>query len=184
MRLQKLGIRSEAERERRLDLALTLLLTVRGIPIVLYGDEQYLAYYADNATPPAEDINTSNDDPYNRVGMLQWNETTPAFRITSKLAALRSSHAAVSRGAYRSIYADGEVLVFERCEGAETVLVAVNRGPAKRIALPGTLGFAPGTYRGLLFDSSSSNRGNVLRVAAGGAQLDLGQLSEFAAQSR
>jgi cyclomaltodextrin glucanotransferase len=184
VRLQKLGIRSEAERERRLDLALTLLLTVRGIPIVLYGDEQYLAYYADDATPPAEDINTSNDDPYNRVGMLQWNETTPAFRITAKLAALRSSHAAVSRGAYRGIYADRDVLVFERCEGADTVLVAVNRGPAKRIALSGTLGFAPGTYRGLLFDSSSTNRGNVLRVAAGGAQLDLGQLSEFAAQSR
>jgi glycosidase len=181
VRLQKLGVRSEAERERRLDLAMTLLLTVRGIPIVLYGDEQYLAYYADNATPPADDINTSNDDPYNRVGMLQWNETTPAFRITAALAALRRTHAAVSRGAYRTLYADHDALVFERCEGSDTVLVGVNRGPAVRIRLRGPLGLRPGIYRGVLAETGANHGTNVLRVAGNEAELDLGALSAFAA---
>ena len=184
VRLRKLGVRSEVERDRRLDMAMTLLLTVRGIPIVLYGDEQYLAYYADNASPPADDINSSNDDPYNRVGMLRWDETTPAFAITAKLAALRQTHAAISRGAYRQVYADRDVLVFQRCEGGDTVLVAVNRGSAKRIVLRGPLGFSPGTYRGLLGATSSVNRANVLRVSAGGAVLDLGALSEFVAPVR
>jgi hypothetical protein len=47
VRLHKLGIESETERQRRMDLATVLLLTVRGIPILFYGDEQYLARYVD-----------------------------------------------------------------------------------------------------------------------------------------
>ena len=43
VRLDKIGVTSENERERRMDLATTLLMTVRGIPIIYYGDEQYLA---------------------------------------------------------------------------------------------------------------------------------------------
>ena len=45
VRLDKIGVTSEAERERRMDLATVLLMTVRGIPIIYYGDEQYLANY-------------------------------------------------------------------------------------------------------------------------------------------
>ena len=181
VRLQKLGVSGEAERERRLDLALTLLLTVRGIPILLYGDEQYLAYYADQATPPADDINTGNDDPYNRVGMQQWNMGTPAFKLTSALANLRRCDPAISRGAYRSVYADRDVLVFERIEGRHVVLVAVNRGSARWIVLRGRLGFAGGTYRGAIGDASPVNRANVLAVRGSEARLYIGALSSFVA---
>ena len=47
VRLQKLGIDSP-ERERRLDLGTVLLMTLAGVPVILYGDEQYLANYDDN----------------------------------------------------------------------------------------------------------------------------------------
>ncbi len=183
VRLQKLGVAAEAERERRLDLAMTLLLTVRGIPIVLYGDEQYLAYYADQATPPPDDINTGNDDPYNRVGMQQWNEDTPAFRLTATLANLRRCDPAIARGVYRSLYADKDVLIFERTLGRRAVIVAVNRGPARTIVLRQPFGFPSGTYRGLIRNVSAVNRANALSVLGGASKLYLGALSGFVAQS-
>ena len=71
----------EAERDRRLDLATVLLMTVRGIPVIYCGDERYLAYYDDGHNTPPQDIN-SDDDPYNRPGMTSWSQTTRAFRIT------------------------------------------------------------------------------------------------------
>src|SRR5262249_2481709 len=107
VRLQKLGVAKD-ERERRLDLASVLLLTVRGIPIVFYGDEQYLAHYDDGHDTPPEDVNSDNDDPYNRVGMRRWEETTPAFRTIAALAALRGHSPAVQQGTYRTILADGD----------------------------------------------------------------------------
>jgi glycosidase len=72
VRLDKIGITSEAERERRMDLATVLLMTVRGIPIVYYGDEQYLADYhlfeANGYSYSKESINSTADDPFNRAG--------------------------------------------------------------------------------------------------------------------
>src|SRR5438876_3031509 len=106
VRLQKLGVQSETERQRRLDLATVLVLTVRGIPIIFYGDEQYLAYYDDSHDTPPEFINSDNDDPFNRAGMRQWNEDMPAFKIIEVLANLRKESPAISQGEYQTIYAD------------------------------------------------------------------------------
>ena len=77
VRLQKLGV-EEAERDGRLDLATVLLMTVRGIPVIYYGDEQYLAYYDDGHNTPPENINSDDDDPYNRPSMTSWSPNTPA----------------------------------------------------------------------------------------------------------
>ena len=51
LRLQKLGVKDEAS-EQRMDLGSVLLMTIRGIPIIYYGDEQYLAHYDDGDTTP------------------------------------------------------------------------------------------------------------------------------------
>ena len=66
------------ERYRRMDFATSLLLTVRGIPIIFYGDEQYLDRYADcdrrrpeYGQVAPEDVNSHDDDPYNRVIMTR-----------------------------------------------------------------------------------------------------------------
>jgi cyclomaltodextrin glucanotransferase len=176
VRLQKLGV-DEAERDRRLDLATVLLMTVRGIPVIYYGDEQYLAYYDDGSTPPPQDINSTDDDPYNRPGMRGWSENTPAFRIIRVLADLRRRSKAIAAGSYDPVYADNDVLVFERRSGNEIVFVAVNRGAAATISLGGDLGLPPGTYRGLLANTSEVNKENSLTVAPGKAVLVLGPLS-------
>jgi glycosidase len=182
VRLQKLGV-GASERERRLDLAIVLLMTARGIPILYYGDEQYLAYYDDDHDTPPDDINADDDDPYNRPGMRRWSEDTPAFRIVRRLAGLRQWNQAVQMGAYRTVLAQGDVLVFERRHGSERVLVAVNRGPATTLELRTRTGLPPGTYRGLLARASPANRDNLLTVGRDGTTLHLGKLSALVARA-
>ena len=145
VRLHKLGV-GEEESKRRLDLATVLLMTVRGIPIIQYGDEQYLGRDADNALPIPKYINVWNDDPWNRVGMTSFSEDTRAFQIIKTLAKLRQDSPAVQRGKYTPLYADQDVLVFKRQLRSETVVVGVNRGLAKQITVPGATGLAPGSY--------------------------------------
>ncbi len=178
VRLQKLQI-GQAERERRMDLATVLMMTVRGIPFVYYGDEQYLANDEDghDTTPP--NINSDNDDPYNRPGMQSWSEDTPAFHIIQTLAALRREFPAIQRGEYVPVHADHDILVFERSEAEDTVLVAVNRGDAVDVALPGTLNLSPGAYAGLLGSATRANAGNSLTVTAQGASLHLNAISSL-----
>jgi cyclomaltodextrin glucanotransferase len=184
VRLQKLGVQNETERQRRLDLATVLLMTVRGIPIIFYGDEQYLARYDDGHDTPPKYINSDDDDPYNRVGMTAWSETTPAFNIIQALARLRQASPAVWQGAYQSIYADGDVLVFERRAEADTVLVAVNRGEARTVDLATPVDLPPGSYTGVLARTSEANATARLAVrAGGGATLTLGRLGALVVRS-
>jgi cyclomaltodextrin glucanotransferase len=176
-RLEKIGVPTEMERRERMDLASVLLLTVRGIPIIYYGDEQYLALYDAPVDYQKQYINSGSDDPWNRPGMQSWDETTPAFRIISALAYLRKSDPAVWRGTYRTLYADADVLIYERVAGRDVVLAAVNRGQAKDVALQGSLGFVPGTYRGLIADASPANAGNYVRIGRQTSLVHLGAIS-------
>jgi cyclomaltodextrin glucanotransferase len=90
---------------------------------------------------------------------------------------MRNSRA-ISEGEYKTIYADQDVLVFERLYGSEVVLVAVNRGDGKTIAIQTGIDIAPGDYTGLLTPTSEANQGNSLTVSPGGqATLYLGRLS-------
>ncbi len=175
VRLQKLGVADEAEREQRMDLASVLLMTVRGIPIIYYGDEQYLAYYKDGQTDP----NAGDDDPYNRPGLNRWSEDTTAFKTISVLADLRKKSPAISQGKYRTVYVDNDILMFERIDQGQVVLVAVNRGDDKTVTLPGRIGIPPGSYTGLLRDASQVNQGNYLTVTSGAWSLRLNKLSSL-----
>jgi cyclomaltodextrin glucanotransferase len=192
VRLHKLGIDSETDRQRRMDLATVLLLTVRGIPILFYGDEQYLARYVDcdprhpdycDVAP--EDVNSHDDDPYNRGGLAQWSEETPAFKIIATLANLRQKSPAIAQGDYRTLYADQDVLVFERRYRQEVVIVAVNRGDDTTIAIQKRLDLTPGHYTGLLTQTSEVNQGNFLAVPPEGqATMYLGRLSSLVVWSQ
>lgn len=179
VRLHKLGVGVE-ESKRRLDLATVLLMTVRGIPMILYGDEQYLGRDADNAVPIPKYINGWNDDPWNRVGMTSFSEDTQAFQIIKTLAKLRQDSPAVQRGKYTPLYADQDVLVFKRQLRSETVVVGVNRGLAKQITVPGAAGLAPGSYTNLLDPSQNS----ALQVTPDGFQIQLGQIDAVVVWSK
>lgn len=179
VRLAKLGVTDETEREQRMDLGSVLLMTIRGIPIIYYGDEQYLAFYDYQNTTPAQYVNTGNDDPYNRPGLNRWSEDTPAFKIISTLAKLRKTSPAISRGQYVSIYADNDILMYERIEGHDVVLVAVNRGDEKTVTLNGQISLKPGSYTGLLENATGVNSGNYVSVTSQQWTLHLNRLSSL-----
>jgi cyclomaltodextrin glucanotransferase len=176
VRLKKLGDGNEADRERRMDLATVLLLTVRGIPIIMYGDEQYLAFDDPYQIPPTS-INTGNDDPYNRVGMMQWREDTSNFSIVRTLAQLRARHPAIWKGSYATVYADADTLIYARSSEGDVVYVAVNRGPARTIVVPHALAIAPGTYAGILSGTNAANALDKITVSANMATFSLAGLS-------
>lgn len=194
-RLKVLNVPTETERRQRMDLGTVLLMTVRGIPIIYYGDEQYLAVYnAPGVTYYPQYVNSGSDDPWNRPGMQSWEESTPAFHLISALAALRKASPAIQRGAYIALYAKGDVLIYERIDGEriegegragehidgdDLVLVAVNRGTAADVELQSRLGFSPGAYRGLIADATPTNAGNYLRVGPKSSTVHLGPLSSI-----
>jgi cyclomaltodextrin glucanotransferase len=187
VRLDKIGVTSEAERERRMDLATALLMTVRGIPIIYYGDEQYLADYhlfeLNGYSYNKTSINSTADDPFNRPGMKTWNENTSAFQIIGKLAWLRRTSPAISEGAYETLYVDPDTLVFQRVKDDACVVVAVNRGNSKDISVNPSCSLRPGRYRGLLAGVNSANAGNYAKVTAKSTTLHLGRLSSLVLSS-
>jgi cyclomaltodextrin glucanotransferase len=178
-RLQKLGLGDETQRRQRMDLGTVLLMTVRGIPIIYYGDEQYLAHYNDGQPTPPADVNSGDDDPWNRPGLSDWDQNTAAFRIIRTLAGLRKASPALWRGGYLTAYTDNDILMFERVYKGEIVLVAVNRGEDATISRPGRIGLTEGFYTGVLAPATEVNQGNYLSVTPNGWTLHLNKLSSL-----
>jgi glycosidase len=179
VRLQKLGVNDETERRQRMDLGTVLLMTVRGIPIIYYGDEQYLAYYSDAQNTPPQYVNSGDDDPWNRQGLDKWDQNAPAFKIIKTLARLRKESPAIAEGQYVTAYVDNDILMFERVHRGEVVLVAVNRGEDKTVSLTRPLDLPPGHYVGLLADASEANQGNYLSVEPSGWTLHLNKFGSL-----
>jgi len=109
----------------RLKMALTLLLTWRGIPVLTYGTEQAMAGTTDggNRAPMAFDA-----DP-------------DMFQFTRRLLQLRRRSPALQEGPIHPVLADRQCFVFLRPSDKGNVLVALNNSvfPQDReLALPGT----------------------------------------------
>ncbi|MDP7070334.1 MAG: alpha-amylase family glycosyl hydrolase [Phycisphaerales bacterium] len=119
-------------------LAALLQMTYVGAPMIYYGDEAGL---------------WGSDDPNNRKPML-WSELQPYdephmevmpahIDFYRQAIALRNSHPALRRGTIETILTDDvqDVWVFLRAYEDDTVLVALNAGPAQAtITLPERLG--------------------------------------------
>jgi glycosidase len=121
----------------RLQEAMAFLLTCRGIPVILYGDEQYLH----------NDTNSGND-PYNRVWMSAFNTSTTAYQLINKLAALRqSSNDALGYGGFQQRWMNSDVYIYERKFFGDVVLVAINKNDSTGYAISGLFTALPaGTY--------------------------------------
>ena len=95
-------------------LALLLLFAYPGVPCVYYGDEIGM---------------TGANDPYNRACFdwepAHWDQDLRAQ--VRQLAGLRRAHPALRRGAYQTLGAEGDCLVFARFDARELIIVAVNR---------------------------------------------------------
>jgi cyclomaltodextrin glucanotransferase len=149
-RLQSLGVSNE-----QLELAITLLLTARGVPCLYYGCEQYLHNDTDGG-----------DDPYNRPMMEKWDQTEAA-RIISILAGERKFNTAIQWGGQWPKWVDEQTYVFLRRYRDSRCLVFLNRGPHRELTVE-NLDFPNGEHTCLL-------TGEKVQIQDGTATLQLGE---------
>lgn len=97
-------------------LALGLLLTSRGVPIIYYGTEQSLHNDTNNG-----------DDPYDRPWMSSFDETGTTFKLIQRLIEVRGSSQAFAFGKQRTLQVGRDHYIFSREFGGDTVVVAINK---------------------------------------------------------
>lgn len=137
---------------RKLEQALALTLTSRGVPAIYYGTEHYL---------------TGNADPDNRAKMPSFATTSTAFNVIKKLAPLRKSNPAMAYGTTQQRWINNDVYIYERKFGDSVAVVAINRNLSTAASISGLITSLPsGTYTDQL--SGILNSGNIT-VGSGGA---------------
>ncbi len=106
----------------RLPLGVMWLMCWPGVPCIYYGDEV--------------GVDGENDPMCRKPFPWQENQQDrQLLGLYQRLAALRQSSKALRRGGCQIIHAAGDILVFVRVYRQERVLVALNRGPARRVQL-------------------------------------------------
>ncbi|WP_304412653.1 alpha-amylase family glycosyl hydrolase [Microbulbifer sp. HZ11] len=150
---------SKALADARQNLGMALVMTLPGIPTIYYGSEQNSTWFTANGDGQI------GHDPYNREGMPSFSETTQAFQLISALANLRAQSPALASGSYNERWVNQDILVFERVQGNDVVMVAVNRGSNTSINVS-NLALADGQYSSLVGNDSVS-------VSGGSAVLNL-----------
>ncbi|PIE03358.1 MAG: alpha-amlyase [Acidobacteria bacterium] len=105
-------------------LLLAIMLTLPGIPMIYYGDENGM---------------TGNNDPDCRKPMIwkkrQWN--TAIRKTVCELTALRHQLPCLRYGSLRHIYANDRIFVYERYWENERILIFINNSRVQRhITLP------------------------------------------------
>jgi cyclomaltodextrin glucanotransferase len=115
-RLQSLGASNEM-----LDIATALIMTIRGVPCLYYGCEQYL-----------HNDNNGGNDPYNRPMMEKWDETTHAYHIIKSLAPERGKNPAIQWGGLWPKIVEKDLYCFVRKYHDSRALVILNKG-AERV---------------------------------------------------
>ena len=116
-RFQSLGASNEM-----LDLATALIMTVRGVPCIYYGSEQYL-----------HNDTEGGNDPYNRPMMENWDETTVAYKTVQRLAQERGKNPAIQWGGLWPKAVEKDLYVFVRKYRDSRVLVVLNKGPERSV---------------------------------------------------
>ena len=135
---------------RKLEQALALTLTSRGVPAIYYGTEQYMA---------------GNGDPANRARIGAFNTTNTAFKVIQALAPLRKSNPALAYGSTQERWKNSDIYIYERKFGSAAVLVAINRNLSSSASISGLLTALPnGSYTDKL---GGLLNGNTISVSAG-----------------
>ena len=116
--------------DARQNLGMALVMTLPGVPTIYYGTEQNSTWFTANGDGQI------GHDPYNREPQPSFNQSTPAYTLISALANLRKNSVAIQRGTYAERWSTADILVFQRQEGSDCAVVAVNRGAAATITVP------------------------------------------------
>ncbi len=125
---------SSVEPFERLANAFTVLFTVRGVPLVYYGDEIGM--------PGA-------GDPDNRR-MMTWSGYSAGQQLLldriKKLGAARKAHAALRRGTRTTLSSDQNTILYRMQSASDTVYVAINRSDS----IQGTGGLPASSFKDLM----------------------------------
>ena len=141
-------------------MAVTLLLTYIGVPCIYYGDEVGMA--------GENDPDCRRTFPWNEA---DWNQDLRSHY--QNLISLRRDTSALQRGAYQTLYAEGDVFAFARSLAGEVVIVVVNRGEAVQVEIPlWQAGIRDGNLKDVL-------TGEEIEVVAGVGGLELPAKSSF-----
>ncbi|BAZ22366.1 glycoside hydrolase, starch-binding protein [Kalymmatonema gypsitolerans NIES-4073] len=105
-----------------LKVAITLIMTSRGIPCIYYGTEQYL-----------HDDTNGGQDPYNRPMMENWDTDSEIYRYMRLLSGLRRLNPAISMGSQWQKYITPDVYGYVRRYRDSLCFVLLNRGEAVTI---------------------------------------------------
>lgn len=109
---------------RSLEQALILLFSLRGVPCLFYGTEQYLV-----------DNTDGGNDPYNRPMMQSWDSSSPAFLLIQTLTQVRRSNQALTFGSHQQLYVSDHVYAFIRSYRDYHAICVLNKGPHIQISL-------------------------------------------------
>jgi cyclomaltodextrin glucanotransferase len=110
-----------------LKLAVSLIMTSRGIPCLYYGTEQYLH----------NDTNGGND-PYNRPMMDSWDTHSPLYKLLELFSKLRRLNPAVSLGSQQQKYITADIYCYTRSYRDSRCFVAINRSNPTTINVEST----------------------------------------------
>ncbi|HEV2963516.1 MAG TPA: alpha-amylase family glycosyl hydrolase [Candidatus Angelobacter sp.] len=110
----------------RLNEATAFLLTTRGIPVIYYGDEQFLH----------NDTN-GGGDPFNRNQMTSFNTSTTPYKLIGQLSTLRQNNSAIAYGGSQQRWINNDVYIFERKFFNDVVLVAINKNDSSSFNITG-----------------------------------------------
>ncbi len=151
---------SQGATQNQLNEALVFELTCRGIPIVYYGDEQYLHNDTNNGS-------VNGGVPYDRPQMTTFDPTVTGAKVVRYMAALRSKNLALAYGTMQQRWINNDVYVYERQFNSSVVLVAINKNETTAQALSGPWNTAlpDGTYA----DYLGGMLGGVSVTVSGGA---------------
>lgn len=117
-----------------LKLAVSLIMTSRGIPCLYYGTEQYLH----------NDTNGGND-PYNRPMMDSWDIHSFLYKLLGLFSKLRRLNPAISLGSQQQKYITADIYCYTRSYRDSRCFVAINRGNPTTINVEST-GLEDGEY--------------------------------------
>ena len=121
--------------QRKLDLALVLLLTLRGVPCLFYGTEQYL-----------HNDTSGGQDPYNRPMMDNWDTESHSFNLVKTLLGLRESNQALSFGSHHTSWVNDDFYLYTRNFRDSAVMVMVNKGDFDHVVDAENIHMPDGTY--------------------------------------
>ncbi|MEN6476084.1 MAG: alpha-amylase family glycosyl hydrolase [Syntrophaceae bacterium] len=131
-----------------------------GIPVIYYGEEvgRLGGAWPDNRS----DMPWNGRDILPGKGLPRDEDMRSFYK---HLISIRRGHSALRHGAYRALATEGDLLVYARDDGKETVVVAVNRGSsAATMSVPLQSAWKGGGVRDALCDSMVSVEEGNLQV--------------------